>query len=230
MLSGWKTTSRRNTGLRLSWQYSPPPPGDLQPDQSYLQHNKHFILLANLITQHDDLTGDLEELLGGVREEKMQNVYRTCTEAEEKRKFQDLISEKYGNITAEPIHPDDIKGKTLEIAADIYFTVVTCPFQNSRISGILHFYKNLFERQSLETVLKSLARILYVMVNENNKVYEYEEYNVAKALFDKVTAVLNLKNRDIAMMTTAASVLERYQGQTNFTQNLNITQSKETQN
>ena len=235
MLDGWKTTSRRNTGVRLSWQYSPPPPGDIQPDQRYLEANKHFILLANGIHQHHGgLTGDLQELLDDIREKKMWNMYTGCTEAEEKSKLQDLLSKRYENIAAEAIHKDDITEETLEIAAEIYFTVVTCPFVNSRISSILQpvhrFYKDLFERQSLETALKSLARILYVMVNENEKVYQYEEYNVAKALFDKVTTVLKLKNRDIAMMTTAASELERYQGQTNFTPNLNITQSKENQN
>ena len=94
---------------------------------------------------------------------------------------------------------------------------------------ILKFYKNLFERESLETALKSLARILYVMVNENNKVYEYEEYNIAKALFVKTSQVLDLQNSDIALMTTAASELELYKGQQNWTTNLNITQSKENQ-
>ena len=217
--------------MRLSWHYSPPPPGDIQPDQRFLEANKHFILLANVIHQQDcGLTGDLQELLDDIREEKMRDMSRGCTEAKEKMKFQDLISKRYENITTEPIHKDDITEETLEIAAEIYFTVVTCPFQNSRISSILQFYRNLFETQSLETALKSLARILYVIVNENEKVYQYEEYNVAKALFDKVTTVLKLKNRDIAMMTTAASELERYQGQTNFTPNLNITQSKENQN
>ena len=78
--------------------------------------------------------------------------------------------------------------------------------------------------------MKTLARILYVMVNENNnKVYQYEEYNIAKALFDKLTSVFNLRNRDIAMMTTAASELELYHGKKNFTSNTNIT-GKENQN
>ena len=159
----------------------------------------------------------------------MQNMYRTCREAEEKRKFQDLINEKYENISAEPIHKNDIMEETLEIAADMYFTVITCPFQNSKMSFILKFYKKLFEEESLETALKSLARILYVMVNENNKVYDYEEYNIAKALFDKTSRVLNLQNREIVLLTTAASELELYKGQQNWTLNLNITPSKENQ-
>ena len=140
--------------------------------------------------------------------------------------------EKFENISSEPIHNYDITEETLEIAANLYFTVLTCPFQNSKISWILYFYKNLFERQSLETALKTLARILYVMVNENNnKVYQYEEYNIAKALFDKLTSVFNLRNRDIAMMTTAASELELYHGKKNFTSNTNITRkSKDNQN
>ena len=215
--------------MRLSWQYSPPPPpGDQsQPDQRYLEDNKHFIGLANLIHQHGGLTEDIQALLEAFKEAKMQKMYWTCRVAEEERKFQDLINEKYENFSTEPIHKDDITEETLEIAADVYFTVITCPFENSRMSYIVKLYKRLFEGESLETALKSLARILYVMVNENNKVYEYEEYNIAKALLDKTTRVLNLKHRDIAMMTTAASELERYQGQKNFTMNLNITQSME---
>ena len=230
MLSGWKMAARRNTGVSLSWQFSPPPPpGDQsQPDPRFLEDNKHFIVLANIVHQHGGLTGELQELLDGLREEKMQNMYRTCGEEEEKRKFQDLLNKKYGNISAETIDKDDITEDTLDIAADLYFTVITCPFQNDKMSFIFKFYKKLFEKESLETALKSLARILYVMVNENNGVYEYEEYNIAKALFDKTTSVLNLKNRDIAMMTTPASELERYQ--TNFISNRNITQSKKNQN
>ena len=230
MFSAWNSTSRRNTGVRLTWQFSPLEVQS-QPEQRFLEDNKHFILLANVIHQHDfGSTGNLQELKDSFREMKMQD--RGCKEGEIGQTVQDFLSEKFENISSEPIHNDDITEETLEIAADLYFTVLTCPFQNSKISWILYFYKNLFERQSLETALKTLARILYVMVNENNnKVYQYEEYNIAKALFDKLTSVFNLRNRDIAMMTTAASELELYHGKKNFTSNTNITRkSKDNQN
>ena len=180
------------------------------------------------------LTGDVQGIKDLIREEKKKNMYGTCLEKEEKIKFQDFLSEKYGNIPAEPIHMSEITEETLEIAADIHFIVVTCPFQMDKMlviqrlynhRSILTFYKNLLRTQSLETALKSLARILYVMVNENGKVFRYEDYNIARALFEKTTALLELKNRDIFMTTTPASEIELFEEQATFRQNPNKTRS-----
>ena len=158
----------------------------------------------------------------------------TCLVKEEKIKFQDLLSEKYANMPAEPIHKNEITEETLEIAADIYFIVVTCPFQMDKMlviqrlynhRSILTFYKNLFRTQSLETALKSLARILYVIVNENGKVFRYEDYDIAKALLDKTTALLKLKNRDIFITTTPASEMKLFEDKATFRQYPNKTRS-----
>ena len=59
----------------------------------------------------------------------------------------------------------------------------------------------------LETILKTLARVL--LVAKEKKLTEH--YQTAKALLDKITAMMNLQYRDIALLTTGAAELELYQ-------------------
>ena len=68
------------------------------------------------------------------------------------------------------------------------------------------FYQNLFENFPLETVLKTLARILL----EANDKSLTEQYQAAKTLFDKITEMMNLQYRDIAVITTGLLDLEMY--------------------
>ena len=115
-----------------------------------------------------------------------------------------LISERYENISKHPTYVDVITEETLDIVDEIYFGIVFCPnFDQDTVE----FYKKLFRHFSLETILKTLARILFVS-NEHDL---SQHYITAKALFEKVSREMRLQYRDIALLTTQASHLEQYQ-------------------
>ena len=103
----------------------------------------------------------------------------------------------------EPIYQNDITEETLEIAAKIYFQIAFCPDFDSSAVG---FYQDLFENFPLETVLKTLARIL--LMAKEKKLSEH--YEIAKALFDKTTTMMSLQYRDIAVITTGTQELQLY--------------------
>ena len=60
----------------------------------------------------------------------------------------------------------------------------------------------------LEAVLKTLARILYVANVEKELT---EDYDTAKAVFDKMTTMMNLQYKDIAYWTTTTRELKLYE-------------------
>ena len=64
----------------------------------------------------------------------------------------------------------------------------------------------------LETILKTLARVLLVAKEKELT----EHYQTAKAILDKVTTMMNLQYRDIAVMTTGAAELELFQQLNNY--------------
>ena len=59
----------------------------------------------------------------------------------------------------------------------------------------------------LETILKTLARVLFVAKEKDLTGH----YQTAKAILDKVTTMMNLQYRDIAVMTTGATELGLFQ-------------------
>ena len=113
------------------------------------------------------------------------------------------ISEISRNISMEAISKEEITKETLERAAAIYFRIVFCPDYDPEI---VIFYQDLFENFSLETVLRTLARILYMAREKNLAVH----YNTAWALFNKTTTMMKLQHRDIALLTTGAAELEHF--------------------
>ena len=72
---------------------------------------------------------------------------------------------------------------------------------------IVKYYEDLVTNFPLETILKTLARVL--LVAKEKKLTEH--YQTAKALLDKITTMMNLQYRDIAVLTTGAAELELYQ-------------------
>ena len=119
---------------------------------------------------------------------------------EDKRR--ERILELYGNNSMKPIYKDDISNETLEITAEIYSRVV---FNLDHITNVM-FYQNMFETFPLETILKTLARILLETKPDKNT----PDYKTAKGVFIKMTKMLNLTNRDVVVSTTAAQELSLY--------------------
>ena len=97
----------------------------------------------------------------------------------------------------------------LEIATSLYHRIVFCPDYDPLI---VKYYEDLVTNFPLETILKTLARVL--LVAKEKKLTEH--YQTAKALLDKITTMMNLQYRDIAVMTTGASELKLYQQLNNY--------------
>ena len=103
----------------------------------------------------------------------------------------------------ESIYRQEITEETLERAVAIYFRIVFCPDYDPEI---VKFYQELFENFPLDTILRTLARILYV-AREKNLV---EHYNTAWALFNETTTIMKFQHRDIVLLTTGAAELEHF--------------------
>ena len=212
----------RHTGLRVTWQFTEPDGVQLLQEVEqhcrYLQDNTHFTLLANIIHEQQGITGEMEELLKEKSREK-----------QEKYEYDQSIGidysvgsvgwmENISSSSSEPIYTEEISKDSLEQAALLYFEIFFHPDYNREIPN---FYSWLIHSFSLETVLKDLARILFVAKEKQLR----EHYYNAKAYFDKITTVMRLQYRDVAHLTMAASEMELYPELENHQVNPNVIQS-----
>ena len=189
--SNWVTN--RNSGFRISWHYKPPPSADIEPDSRFVEDNKLFIRLANIVQEAKGVSEDLKHVVD--------YIFTHCTTTEQIiQRTEQKIMEKFGNISTEPIYVDEITDESLEIANSITFGIYFC---SSEVE-LLKFYQGLFENFSLETVLKVLARI--ISVTKEKKLVQY--YDTAKKLLDNLSKMMNLRNKHIAVRTTAVSELD----------------------
>ena len=90
------------------------------------------------------------------------------------------------------------------MAASLYHRIVFCPNYDPLI---VQFYEELVDNFPLETILKTLARVLLVAKEKKLR----EHYGAALALLERITTMMNLQYRDIAVMTTGAAELELFQ-------------------
>ena len=160
----------------------------------------------------------MEGLVDDITREKMKR--EICNVGEVSETAEILISGISQNISMKAIFKEEITKETLERATAIYFRIVFCPDYDLEI---VKFYQELFENFSLETVLRTLARILYMAREKNLAVH----YNTAWALFNKTTTMMNLQHRDIALLTTGASELEHFPHLKSHKLNKEIIDSKE---
>ena len=177
----------------MSWHYTPAQ--EVQPDSSFTEDNKHFLRLANVILHQVDMEGFVSD----IRREKI--MMKRCNVGEISKTQEKLISGIHEKTGA--MYMQEITEETLERTAAIYFLIVFCPDYDPEI---IQFYQELFENFSLETILRTLARILYVARDKNLA----EHDNTAWALFNKTTTMMKLQHRDIAHLTTGAAELEHF--------------------
>ena len=197
--------TNRNSGFRVSWHYTPPPSADIKPEPRFLEDNKLFIHLANIVHKSQGVSEDLKHVVD--------DIFTHCFTEQISQTIEKKIMEKFGNISTQPIYAEEIKEESLEIATSITFGLNFCSsdlesytYPYNRDFELKKFYQELFEKFSLETVLKVLARI--ITYTKEKKLVQY--YNTAKKLFDKTTRVMNLRNKDIAVLTTADSEFDLY--------------------
>ena len=172
-----------------------------EPDYKFSETNKYFTLLANVIHQHGGPTQEVEDLLAEIRE-KEKLVKPDCDVGLLTPESRKSIDKRFENISMAAIYKEEISEETLEIAARIYFEIVFCPDVDLQI---VQFYRNLFQNFAMETILKTLTRILL-----EAKEKKHEHYQAAQTLFDKTTTMMDLEYRDIVAMTTGSSELKQY--------------------
>ena len=175
-----------------------------------MSDNKAFIGLANIIHENKGVSEELKGLVN-------QNIMK-CKNGDLEEKIKQNIFKKFNNISTEPIYADEITEESLESAKAIIFALHFC---SSEVK-LLKLYEEIIRKYPLETVLKVLARMLSV---PNEKKLN-RHYNTAKNLFDKTSSLMNLSNKHIAVLTTAASDLARYPDLTNHQVSQEISRSK----
>ena len=132
-------------GLNVSWHYTPPPE-DVPADYRFAWDNRGFTKLANIVHMYGG--NQLEEQITNIRREKDCDLGSII----------DSVIENYGNISMEALFIEEITDESLETAARHYFRIRFCDFNTE----VVQFYENLFKQFPLESVLKTLARILLV--------------------------------------------------------------------
>ena len=197
--------NRRNVGMNVTWYYT----GNISDtenkfpnDNKYLDDNKEFILLANLIHEKGPKIGEnlLERSTSNIKNEKCYS--KTGKEVKLSDEKSSLLAE-YGNVSAKAVYPD-VSDETLAMAAKIYFRLVFCP---DKVVVTENFFQNLFENFPVESILKTLARLLYVA--REKKLTEH--YRTAMFFFNEITSTMNLTYKDIAVMTNSFSELQKYE-------------------
>ena len=174
----------------------------MEPDYRFAEDNKYFTLLANIIHENGGVTRNMEDLLTEIRVKK-KLVTSKCEVGKLSNESRNSIDKRFGNISMGSNYKEEISEEHLEIAARIYFEIVFCPNLDP---DSIQFYQNLFKNFPLETILKTFTRIL-LEANEKKQNYHYQ---AAKTLFDKITEMMNLQYRDIALLTTGLTDLKHY--------------------
>ena len=54
---------KRNTGLKVSWHYTPSPGESVQPASKHLENNKYYIQIANIIHENHGIPEPMETFL-----------------------------------------------------------------------------------------------------------------------------------------------------------------------
>ena len=188
--------------MKVSWRYEIQGEEEMEPDYRFAEDNKYFTLLANIIHENGGVTRNMEDLLTEIRVKK-KLVTSKCEVGKLSNESRISIDKKFGNISMGSNYKEEISEEHLEIAARIYFEIVFCPNLDPET---INFYQNLFKNFPLDTVMKTFTRILL----EANEKKLKNHYQAAKTMFDKMTEMMNLQYRDIALLTTGLSDLKLY--------------------
>ena len=171
--------------MRVSWQSSPAE--KLQPYYKYVEANRDFIHLANLMHVHG-LSREVESVV----ENRMRQTQEedNCTMADIAQSLRNHTvaspeSAELAELTG-PVYKEEITEETLEAAAHVYFGLKFCPDYDTEV---VTFYQDLLDNFSTEAVLRTLARLLYVASERRLT----EQYNTARTVLDSLAGRLHLQ-------------------------------------
>ena len=190
--------AKRNTGFNVTWHHQDP--DQVERDHFYVRKgNQHFIRLANVIHEEEEVDG---QMMDQIRREKKNETH--CEAGQIRDPIVELISRKYEHVSLEPIHTDHITEETLSTAFGLYFEMIFCPNYDP---DTVRFYQRLFKKFSLEAIIKTLARILFMSNNPDMT----DHYIMARVLFDHLSTMLNIDHKNVAAIISPASQLEHYE-------------------
>ena len=174
-VSRWRT--KRNTGIRLSWNYDDP---ELESDHKYREKNRDFIKLANILhsqNNKDQLWRDIK-IQRNKHLQKIDEQHCIGDNLLNDELKQNLISDLFSSSSVPAGVPDtpdykaDIAAETLAEAQKMYYYLTRCPnFYQTALDLEYLFWTLLNSRFPLKTLLVTLTRMM-VTALEKRKVNE----------------------------------------------------------
>ena len=183
--------------MRVAWQSSPAE--KLQPYYRYVEANRDFIHLANLMHVHG-LSREVESVVENRMRQTQEEDNCTMADVAQSLRNYTVVSPESPE-SPEPIYKEEITEETLEAAAQVYFGLKFCPDYDTEV---VTFYQDLLDNFSTEAVLRTLARLLYVASERRLT----EQYNTARTVLDSLAGRLHLQYSQLAGLTTPASRLD----------------------
>ena len=185
--------------MRVAWQSSPAE--KLQPYYRYVETNRDFIHLANLMHVHG-LSWEVESVVENRMRQTQEEDNCTMADVAQSLRNYTVVSPESPESPelAEPVYKEEITEETLEAAAHVYFGLKFCPDYDTEV---VTFYQDLLDNFSTEAVLRTLARLLYVASERRLT----EQYNTARTVLDSLAGRLHLQYSQLAGLTTPASRL-----------------------
>ena len=107
----WK--AKRNTGMKVSWRYEPAPATEVRAEERYVEDNKLFILLANIVHQYNGTTEELEDLVKTISKEKQKEKQTLKSEVCRNLEDEKITSNTFKNISTKPIYNPEITNESL---------------------------------------------------------------------------------------------------------------------
>ena len=99
--------------MKVSWRNEQAPGTEVRAEERYVEDNKLFILLANIIHQYNGTTEELEDLVTTITKEKQKEKQTLKSQVCRNGENENMISNKYKNISTKPIYNGVITNKSL---------------------------------------------------------------------------------------------------------------------
>ena len=186
-------TSKRHKGMRATWHYNE----TVQPDQKYLSENKEFIQLVNVLYDNQS------EVFERLKEERHNslNIYHECHHGKLSEVTGEVQLPSFDNTSTEPLSENVISEDILNTAGWFYFYFTHCPDENIDMRD---FYKELFDKFSMRTILTTLARFYLTSLETGS-----EKLMSSRVILEEILKVPGISVKDYIQLTTKLSDLEK---------------------
>ena len=194
-------------GIRISWQWNNT--SNINPDRNFLNENRNFIKIANIVHQIHPDTHQLWQFFKERRNQLVElsscanNMYKfsIIVENQIEKIIGDFVSYNSSNNST-PV--SELSEAELRTASDLYLYLIYCPTWTDRSKQLIELYSELFQNYDARSIILTVAKIVTHNVEESN-VFEYQ---LAKNIFEKVWSMFDLKSKLISKLTTSMSALK----------------------